>query len=160
MQTGWDTNKLCGIVGSHNYSGRTNNAILTTMRDTLSHRGPDDAGNYFDRINCVGLGHRRPSVIDLSPHCHQPMSNYDQSIWITYNGEIYNYKELREELVKLGYSFRSNSDTEVLLYAYQEWGIKCIEKFIGMFAIAIWDSNKHELFYVEIGPGKTVILLL
>jgi len=137
---------MCGIVGFHDYSGRTNNEILTTMRDTLSHRGPDDAGNYFDKINGVGLGHRRLSVIDLSPLGHQPMSNKDQSIWVTYNGEIYNYKELRQDLIKLGHSFRSNSDTEVLLYAYQEWGVECVEKFIGMFAIAIWDCNKQTLF--------------
>jgi len=137
---------LCGIVGFQDYTGVTNNQILTKMRDTLSHRGPDDSGNYIDQINHVGLGNRRLAVVELSPLGHQPMSNKDKSIWVTFNGEIYNYMELKQELVKLGHSFKGNCDTEVLLHAYEEFGVECVEKFIGMFAIAIWDSNKKKMF--------------
>jgi len=137
---------LCGIVGFQDYTGVTNHQILTKMRDTLSHRGPDDSGNYIDQINHVGLGNRRLAVVELSPLGHQPMSNKDKSIWVTFNGEIYNYMELKQELVKLGHSFKGNCDTEVLLHAYEEFGVECVEKFIGMFAIAIWDSHKKKMF--------------
>jgi len=137
---------LCGIVGFQDYTGVTNHQILTKMRDTLSHRGPDDCGNYIDQINHVGLGNRRLAVVELSPLGHQPMSNNDKSIWVTFNGEIYNYMELKQELVELGHSFKGNCDTEVLLHAYEEFGVECVEKFIGMFAIAIWDSNKKKMF--------------
>lgn len=137
---------MCGIVGFRDPSGKTDYSILTAMRDTLTHRGPDDAGNYIDRSNSVGLGHRRLSVIDLTELGRQPMSSRDGAVWITYNGEIYNYMELRSELSGKGYKFRSSSDTEVLLNAYLEWGVKCVDKLIGMFAFAVWDSREDAIY--------------
>ncbi|MGI9534210.1 MAG: asparagine synthase (glutamine-hydrolyzing) [Thermodesulfobacteriota bacterium] len=144
---------MCGIVGCYNFRGRKSEEILLSMRDSLTHRGPDDAGIYFDEDNQVGIGHRRLSVIDLSSQGHQPMSDKDGSVWITYNGEIYNYKEIRKQLISRGYSFKSNSDTEVVLKAYLCWGIDCLKEFIGMFAIAIWDRRDKKLFIARDRAG-------
>lgn len=119
------------------------------MRDTLAHRGPDDSGLYIDQEHNVGLAHTRLSILDLSSLGHQPMSNDNGSVWMTYNGEVYNFKEIREELEKKGYAFSSNTDTEVLVKAYEEWGIDCVHKFIGMFAFAIWDRNEQKLYLVR-----------
>jgi|Deesub1362B_J571_1020462.scaffolds.fasta_scaffold02518_4 asparagine synthase (glutamine-hydrolysing) len=134
---------MCGIVGImafNNYS--VSEDILLEMRDTLSHRGPDDAGVYISLDKKVGLAHRRLSIIDLSSAAHQPMCNENGTIWITYNGEIYNYRELRETLIRKGHKFKSNSDTEVIIHGYEEWGIKgLLEKLRGMFAFAIYDSR-------------------
>jgi asparagine synthase (glutamine-hydrolysing) len=140
---------VCGIVGFCGKDKFTDEATLLSMRDTLAHRGPDDSGLYIDTEHNVGLGHTRLSIIDLSSLGHQPMSNDSGTIWITYNGEVYNFKEIREELEKKGYTFRSNTDTEVLVKAYEEWGIECVHKFIGMFAIAIWDRNAKKLYLVR-----------
>ena len=140
---------MCGIVGLCSLNKRTDKTILTSMRDALTHRGPDDAGIYFDEECNVGLGHRRLSVLDLSSFGHQPMSNDNGSIWITYNGEVYNYREIREELIKKGYNFKSDSDTEVVIKAYEEWGIDCVHKFIGMFALAIWDRREKKLYLLR-----------
>ena len=123
------------------------------MRDALSHRGPDDKGEYIDEKNNIGLGHRRLSILDVSTLGHQPMSNDKGTIWVTYNGEIYNFKEIRQELIHKGYSFKSNSDTEVLVKAYEQWGIECIHKFIGMFAIAIWNSRYKKLSIIKNRAG-------
>lgn len=117
--------------------------LLGQMNDLIFHRGPDDEGFYYDRM--VGLGHRRLSIIDLSERGHQPMS-YRDKWWITYNGEIYNYLEIREELMKLGYNFHSDSDTEVILAAYAQWGSACLEKFNGMWSFAIYDQERNRLF--------------
>ncbi len=116
------------------------------MTDTLSHRGPDGSGGeLFNLENVqVGLGHRRLSIIDLTDHSKQPMQVDDN--WVTFNGEIYNFKEIKIELEKLGHSFQTKGDTEVILKSYAEWGQKCIEKYIGMFALVVYDSTKNELF--------------
>lgn len=94
----------------------------------------------------IFLGHRRLAIIDLSPAAHQPMSDMSKNIWLVYNGEIYNFQELRRKLIKLGYEFRSKSDTEVIIYAYEEWGIECVNRFNGMFAFALWDNRKKKLY--------------
>ncbi len=140
---------MCGIVGSYSFNKKIDKAVLTSMKDALTHRGPDDNGIYIDEENNVGLGHRRLSIFDLSSLGHQPMSNENGSIWITYNGEVYNFKEIREELIERGYSFKSNSDTEVLIKAYEEWGIDCVHKFIGMFALGIWDKREKKLYLLR-----------
>lgn len=119
--------------------------VIVAMRDTLCHGGPDDAGDYIDRDMHLALGHRRLSVIDLSAAGHQPMRDETDKINITYNGEVYNFMEIKEELIKEGFNFISGSDTEVILNAYRRWGIDCVKRFRGMWAFAIWDSNRREL---------------
>lgn len=114
------------------------------MTDIIRHRGPDGEG--FWTASFVGFGHRRLAIIDLSPLGHQPMQNDDGTLVITYNGEVYNFQTLRIELESKGYPFHSKTDTEVVLKAYQEWGRDCVHKFNGMFAFAIWDAKKNELF--------------
>ncbi|BBD62249.1 asparagine synthase (glutamine-hydrolysing) [Nostoc sp. HK-01] len=136
---------MCGIAGILNLDGDSvSPVILKKMTDAIAHRGPDGEGQYID--NCLGLGHRRLAIIDLSPAGHQPMSTIDGQLIMTYNGEIYNFNELRIELESLGYQFRSRTDSEVLLYAYAEWGKKCLNRLNGMFAVAIWDKRRRELF--------------
>lgn len=110
----------------------------------MVHRGPDDGGYYLNSF--IGLVHRRLSIIDLSPAGHQPMSNEEGTLWITYNGEVYNFPELRVELESKGYRFRSHTDTEVILHLYQELGEKCLERLNGIFAFAIWDAKRNKLF--------------
>jgi len=144
---------MCGIVGIWSNNNRIDPSILISMRDALTYRGPDDSGFYIDKEHNIGLAHRRLSILDLSERGHQPMSNDDGSIWITYNGEVYNFKEIRGELISKGYSFKSNSDTEVLVKAYQEWGLDCVDKFIGMFAFAIWDRNEKKLYLIRDRAG-------
>lgn len=134
---------MCGIAGLINGG---NAQLLERMSDTIAHRGPDDAGIKWFADASSGLAHRRLSIIDLSPAGHQPMSNEAGDLWIVFNGEIYNYKELGEELVAKGVRLRSHSDTEILLYAYQYWGEECLHKLNGMFAFAIYDSRKRKLF--------------
>lgn len=139
---------MCRIAGFWDFHHNQRYDVETTiraMRDSLSHGGPDDAGVYAHRNIALALGHRRLSILDLSPLGHQPMSNDRGTVWITYNGEVYNFKEVREELIKKHYAFLSNSDTEVILKAYEEWGLESVQKFRGMFAFALWDENKQEL---------------
>ncbi len=136
---------MCGIAGIFNLNGEpVSPVLLRKMTDSIAHRGPDGEGFYIDSF--VGFGHRRLAIIDLSAAGHQPMATLQNHCIITYNGEIYNFQELRIELEALGYRFRSRTDTEVVLYAYQEWGEKCLDRFNGMFALAIWDRTKQELF--------------
>ncbi len=135
---------MCGISGILSFEGKYNKDDILKMNKVLSHRGPDDEGTYFDEF--IGLGHRRLSIIDLSKAGHQPMSCGSERYWIIFNGEVYNYLEIREELIKKGHEFHSNSDTEVILKSYLEWGVKCLQKFNGMWAFAIWNSEKKELF--------------
>ena len=136
---------MCGILAVVDLKGQPlNETLVRRMRDTMFHRGPDDDGLYLD--GPVALGHRRLSIIDLSSSGHQPMSNEDGSIQVVFNGEIYNYVELRDELQKRGHIFQSSSDTEVIVHQYEEDGERCVEKFRGMFALAIWDSRKQTLF--------------
>ena len=136
---------MCGITGIFNLNGEpVSPVVLRKMADAIAHRGPDGEGFYIDSF--VGLGHRRLAIIDLSPAAHQPMMTPDGQYVLSYNGEIYNFQELRVELESRGYHFRSRSDSEVLLYAYAEWGEQCLERFNGMFAFAIWDRPRQELF--------------
>ena len=117
---------------------------LSSMITAQAHRGPDDSGTYLD--GPVGLGHRRLSILDLSPLGHQPMVSPDGRLVIVFNGEIFNYLELRAELVACGHSFRTSSDTEVILVAYAQWGVDCLRRFNGMWAFALWDAGRGELF--------------
>mgnify|MGYP001576088853 CR=1 FL=1 len=136
---------MCGIAGIFHIDGsHQDHDLLKRMTDSIRHRGPDDEGYYTD--GNIGLGHRRLSIIDLSPAGHQPMSNEDGSAWITYNGEVYNYLELMEELKEKGHKFKSKTDTEVIIHAYEEWGEGCLSRFNGMFAFAIWDNKIKRLF--------------
>lgn len=136
---------MCAIAGIINLNKKpVNKNDLEKMIKIVKYRGPDDEGYFLD--NNIGLGHCRLSILDLSRAGHQPMANEDKTLWIVYNGEIYNYLELRKELENLGYRFKSNTDTEVILYSYQEWGMECLHKFNGMWAFAIWDKKKKMLF--------------
>lgn len=136
---------MCGIAGIFNLKGASvSSVILKRMTDAIAHRGPDGEGCYVD--GQIGLGHRRLAIIDLSPAGHQPMQTSDGSLILTYNGEIYNFQKLRLELESLGHHFRSRTDSEVVLHAYAHWGYDCVSHFNGMFAFAIWDKRKRELF--------------
>src|SRR5947209_659328 len=136
---------MCGIAGIFNVDGRPVSInVLKRMTDVVEHRGPDGEGFWTNSF--VGFGHRRLAIIDLSPLGHQPMQTSDGSCVITYNGEIYNFQNLRLELEAKGYSFRSRSDTEVLLNAYREWGDACVGRLNGMFAFAVWDAPRNRLF--------------
>ncbi len=143
---------MCGIVGVWDFKNKVDKKRLNQMRDSLEHRGPDDKGTYVD--GSIGLAQRRLSIIDLSKAGRQPMSNEDGNIWITYNGEIYNFKEIKEDLEKKGHKFESDTDTEVIIHAYEEYGEKCVSMFNGMFAFAIWDSNKKEIFLARDRIGQ------
>jgi asparagine synthase (glutamine-hydrolysing) len=136
---------VCGIAGIFDLAGgAVAQPLLRRMTDRLAHRGPDGAGHYTD--GPVGLGHRRLAIIDLSPAGSQPMGNETGDCVLTFNGEIYNYAQLRVELEALGYRFRSQCDTEVLLRAYEAWGEDCLQRLNGMFAFAVWDGGRRELF--------------
>ncbi|MBI5740639.1 MAG: asparagine synthase (glutamine-hydrolyzing) [Nitrospirae bacterium] len=136
---------MCGVAGIFNLNEEAASPdLLRKMTDAMAHRGPDGEGFYTD--NVIGLGHRRLAVIDLSPAGRQPMLTDDKRYALTYNGEIYNFRELRAELEKLGYGFHSRTDSEVVLNAYAEWGENCIMRFNGMFAFAVWDREKRVLF--------------
>lgn len=135
---------MCGICGIFDLSGRpVSRETLAKMNGVIRHRGPDGDGELVDQE--VGLGHRRLSIIDVDGG-GQPLSNEDGSLQIVYNGEIYNFVELREDLEKFGYHFKTRSDTEVVVHAYEQWGEDCVKRFNGMFAFAIWDSHKRTLF--------------
>ncbi|MDP1615589.1 MAG: asparagine synthetase B, partial [Methylococcales bacterium] len=149
-----EINFMCGIVGALSFndsSFEVNESYIVTLRDTMIHRGPDGGGVWISPDHKVGLGHRRLSIIDLSEKANQPMSNEDGTIWLTYNGEIYNHAEIRKELEEIGgYVWKTDhSDTEVVLHAFEQWGIECLQRFRGMFAIAIWDSKKQELWLIR-----------
>lgn len=136
---------MCGIAGILNTDGTpADNNVLREMASVLRHRGPDDEGLFCD--GNLGFSHRRLSIIDLSDRAHQPMMNDAQTVVVVHNGEIYNYVELRAELESRGHRFRSKSDTEVILRAYEEWHTDCLRRFNGMWAFALWDKNRKELF--------------
>ncbi len=140
---------MCGIVGYFRLSGDVGfelPAAVEAARDRLTHRGPDDAGLYVSPDGRCVLGHRRLSILDLSPAGHQPMSNEDDSLWITFNGEIYNFAQLREELIAKGHRFRSSTDTEVILHLYEEEGPALVHRLDGMFAFVIYDVPRRRLF--------------
>jgi len=140
---------MCGIVGIYSKSGSLNTDLIIRMRDIMFHRGPDDSGIYIANNRRLGLGQRRLSILDLSEAGRQPMSDDSKTIWIVYNGEVYNFMELRQELEGKGYKFRTRTDTEVLIYLYKEYGKEFVRRLRGMFAFGIWDSNKEELFLVR-----------
>jgi asparagine synthase (glutamine-hydrolysing) len=145
---------MCGIGGKlfFDLSRKVDPSLLEAMNKVLAHRGPDDAGIYHE--GPVGLAHRRLSIIDLSPAGHQPMSNPGGTLWITYNGEIYNFLELRQALEGQGVVFRSKTDTEVILALYERHGVDCLRYLRGMFALAIWDWRNHTLFLARDRLGK------
>lgn len=134
---------MCAIAG---VVGSADREQIETMTQIMAHRGPDSWGVQLFPNDAVALGHRRLSILDLSERGHQPMSDGAQRFWITFNGEIYNFQEIRRELEKKGYTFSSGTDTEVILKAYQQWGADCLERFNGMFAFAIWDTKTRTLF--------------
>jgi len=144
---------MCGIFGQIGNSPANEKCGLA-----LKHRGPDDGGlKYFvvpDRSIWVSLQQRRLSIIDLSSAGHQPMCNEDESIWIIFNGEIYNFHELRQELLAAGHTFRSNTDTEVIIHGYEQWGNEVVRRLRGMFAFAIWDNRRQQMFLATDHLGK------
>ena len=145
---------MCGIVGIAVRDQSLDVGALCRMRDTMAHRGPDDQGVWSSSDRRVGLGHRRLAILDLSPNGHQPMLSSDSAACITFNGEIYNYLELRDELRGRGYTFRTESDTEVLLAAYAEWGTDLLQHLNGMFAFAIYDVRRRILFIARDRAGE------
>ena len=140
---------MCGIAG---YVGEGGRGDLEKMVDAIKHRGPDDKGIFL--VGDVGLAHARLSVIDLSERGHQPMFNEDKTIGIVFNGEIYNFKELKNELIKLGYKFKSDTDTEVIIYLYEEFGESCFERLNGMFAIGLYDFKQKKLILARDRMGE------
>jgi len=145
---------MCGICGQFNFNPEriVDKELIKRMKLSLAHRGPDGQGMWVK--DQIGLGHTRLAVIDLSAKGHQPMSNETGSIWITYNGEVYNFQDLRKELESKGHRFRSNSDTEVIVHLYEEEGIQCMTKLRGMFAFAVWDENTKQLLLARDRLGQ------
>ncbi|MFZ5986174.1 MAG: asparagine synthase (glutamine-hydrolyzing) [Bacillota bacterium] len=143
---------ICGFVTAKNIEEEN----LIKMNNTMIHRGPNDSGVFLDVVNGmnIGLAHRRLSILDLSPMGHQPMFSDDSNIVIVFNGEIYNFKDLRLELENKGYKFKSNCDTEVIIYSYKEWGLNCFNKFNGMFALTILDKQKETIYLARDRMGK------
>jgi asparagine synthase (glutamine-hydrolysing) len=137
---------MCGIVGFIDFNKKLKQDTLTNMTKVIAHRGPDDSGEYFFKSDFanIGLGHRRLSILDLSREGHQPF--HFRNLSIVYNGEVYNFKEIREELLKEGFEFKSNSDTEVIIKSFYHWGIKAVDKFVGMFAFAIFDKDSNKIY--------------
>lgn len=139
---------MCGICGTVNIEkgAPVSRSLLSSMCATIKHRGPDDEGIFVE--NNVGLGTRRLSIIDIEGG-HQPLSNEDGSVWVAFNGEIYNFPNLRKELIACGHTFKTRTDTETIVHSYEEWGELCFQKFRGMFAFALWDSHKKKLLIVR-----------
>src|SRR5260221_7651622 len=145
---------MCGIAGVLSFTNsafRVSESYLTRMRDVMAHRGPDGAGIFVSTDGRMGLGHRRLAIIDLSVKAAQPMSNEDGTLWVVFNGEIYNHADIRAELERLGgHRWKTDhSDTEVILHAFEQWGINCVQKFRGMFAIALWDTKQRQLWLIR-----------
>jgi asparagine synthase (glutamine-hydrolysing) len=145
---------MCGICGKISLKGEAVSPdLISRMMGSLAHRGPDDEGSFFNNVGTkgdsnafVGLGHKRLSIIDLSPDGRQPLTNEDESIWLVFNGEIYNHPTLRQELLDRGHRFRSETDTEVILHIYEEKGIDALQDLNGMFAFALWDEPRQRLY--------------
>ena len=136
---------MCGIAGQYCLDGKEpDKKLLSVMSERLAHRGPDGEGTHIR--GPIAFAHRRLAIIDLSDEGLQPMTNEDGTLWLVFNGEIYNFVELRQELIKKGHIFHSKSDTEVILHAYEEWGHNCLTRFNGMWAFALWDDPRQELF--------------
>jgi len=147
---------MCAIYGYISHNSPVEQVVLNRMGEVQKHRGPDDEGRmiFNSRGASIGLGHNRLSIIDLSSAAKQPMSNEDGSIWLTFNGEIYNFKHLRRELEEKGHRFKSHSDSEVIIHLYEEMGTSCLERLRGMFAFALWDSNLNALLLARDRIGK------
>src|SRR5437764_3330082 len=147
---------MCGICGQLNFARNepVEPATIQRMTETMAHRGPDDEGYFIS--GPVGLGFRRLSIIDLLGG-HQPMSDAEETIWVILNGEIYNFKELRVQLEKRGHRFRTNSDTEVIIHGYKEWGAEVLKHLNGMFGLAIWDVKNHRLVVARDAMGIKLI---
>ena len=139
---------MCGFCGIFDFSDRfeINRSDLRRMADTMAYRGPDDHGTYVNPDRRLGFGFRRLAIVDLTKAGHQPMSNKDGSIWIVFNGEIYNHEHLRKDLEAAGHSYRSRTDTETIIHGYEEWGQDVVERLHGMFAFALWDERHKRLF--------------
>src|SRR5438093_11362847 len=136
---------MCGIAGRFNFDPRrpVDRDVLVAMTDAVAHAGRDASGYYS--APGIGLGHRRLSIIDLSTG-DQPLANEDGTVWTVFNGEIYNFADVRAELAAAGHRFRTNSDTEVIVHGYEQWGERCVDRFRGMFAFAVVDYNENKLF--------------
>lgn len=148
---------MCGIAGIYNLEGEpVATGLLKSMTDVIAHRGPDGEGFYTD--GPVGLGHRRLAIIDLSPAGRQPMANETADLIITYNGEVYNFQELQVELQALGHKFQSKTDSEVVVHAYEQWGERCVDRFNGMFAFAIYDRRPSTKQQAHPGAGGRLFL--
>jgi asparagine synthase (glutamine-hydrolysing) len=145
---------MCGIVGIVSNTPQAQRAWLPIGRDAMTHRGPDDAGEWWSADGRVGLAQRRLAIIDLSPAGHQPMHDASGALSIVFNGEIYNFADLRDELIAKGHGFRSHSDTEVILAAYREWGTECLARFNGMFAFALFDARQQSVFLARDRAGE------
>lgn len=145
---------MCGIVGAGGTVSESDRTWLAAGRDAMTHRGPDDAGEWWSVDGRVGLAHRRLAIVDLSPLGHQPMHLHERGVSVVFNGEIYNYYALRDELAGLGFAFRSHSDTEVLLAAYAAWGEVCLARLNGMFAFALYDAPQQKLFLARDRAGE------
>ena len=158
---------MCGITGRFNYDPLqpVDREVLVAMTDAVAHRGPDAAGYYH--APGIGLGHRRLSIIDLSTG-DQPLANEDGTVQVIFNGEIYNFADVRAELIARGHRFRTGSDTEIIVHGYEEWGDRCVDRFRGMFAFAVWDAARRRLllardrlgvkplYYAEV-PGRGIV---
>jgi asparagine synthase (glutamine-hydrolysing) len=145
---------MCGIIGIASIASVAERGWLASGRDAMSHRGPDGYGEWWSADGCVGFGHRRLAVIDLTAAGKQPMADASDSMHIVFNGEIYNHLDLRAQLVGKGYEFRSHTDTEVVLAAYREWGSDCLERLNGMFAFALYDAARRRLFMARDRAGE------
>jgi len=152
---------MCGICGIVSFeSGPVDRAELGRMRDAMIHRGPDDGGDWISADGRVGLGHRRLSILDLSPAGSQPMADSSGKHVLVLNGEIYNFHQIKAELQAAGHTFCSRSDTEVLLASYREWGVDCLRHLNGMFAFAIYDAEEHQLFLARDRAGEKPLFYL
>lgn len=151
---------MCGIVGAGGMAPLQDRSWLAVGRDSMTHRGPDDAGEWWSDDGRVGLAQRRLSIIDLSPTGHQPMHDAAGLLSIVFNGEIYNFIDLRDELISRGHNFRTQSDTEVILKAYREWGTECLGRLNGMFAFAIYDARQGILFLARDRAGEKPLFYL
>ncbi|MEN9507896.1 MAG: asparagine synthetase, partial [Gemmatimonadota bacterium] len=145
---------MCGIVGAIRFRGTVDRSLLERQRDILAHRGPDSQGLWCSEDARVGFGHRRLAIIDLSPAGHQPMVDPITGNVITFNGEIYNFRELRAELSSRGHRWQSQSDTEVILAAWREWGTGALTRLEGMFAFALFDARAHRVILARDRAGE------
>src|SRR4029077_8657281 len=147
---------MCGICGQFNFKSLApvRRQDIVAMTESIRHRGPDDEGYYIS--GPAGLGFRRLSIIDLAGG-HQPMSDPEETVWVIFNGEIYNFKELRAELEKCGDHFRTNSDTEVIVHGYKKWGTEVLNHLNGMFGLAIWDVNNQRLVVARDAMGIKLV---